>query len=119
MDLKNKINNEKTIDLEKEIYEFSSETIRLCYGVEGIAKISPRISISSLKTFSKTKKIDGVLIKKFKNGTYSISMYLIIANNVKISEILVEAQKLMIYRLNKKFPLLIKEVNLYAYEISK
>lgn len=114
--------NKKVVEnntlLEKEIISFSSDLIKSCYGIVDIAKINPKISISSL-TLKNQKKVDGVIIKKYQDGTFSLSFYLVVKANVKISEVLLEAQKVVLYQLNKKYPSLIKEVNLYATEMEK
>ena len=101
----------------KEIALICKEAINSCYGVVEIEKISSKSNIPPL-TNNKIKVVDGIEIKRFIDGTFSVTLNLVIAQNAKISEILVETQKTVLYKLNKAFHSACKEVNLYAVRLA-
>ncbi|MGM9873995.1 MAG: Asp23/Gls24 family envelope stress response protein [Bacilli bacterium] len=114
-------NSKKQIDLHKiknkEIAVVCKEAVMSCYGVVDISKIPSKINIPTI-TQNITKVIDGIEIKRYIDGAFSVTLNLVIALNAKISEILVEAQKTVLYKLNKAFPSGCKEVNLYAVRLA-
>ena len=65
-------------------------------------------------TLSKGKKEEGVYVVKYPKDMFSVTIYLILAQGIKITEALRECQKSILYALNKKYPKLCKEVNVYA-----
>lgn len=111
-------NSKKVKDIPyKDIALICKEAVSSCYGVVEIEKVPAKINIPPL-TNSVVKVVDGIEIKKYMDGTFSVSLNLVIALNAKISEILVETQKTVLYKLNKAFHSACKEVNLYAVRLA-
>ena len=88
-----------------------------CYGVVALAtKDTLRENIQLLlkqETYSK-----GVSVKKGKLG-YEISVYIIVATGVKITEVIVEVQKKIKYVLSKTFDLKFTAINVYVQGIKE
>ena len=85
-----------------------------CYGVLGIAR---KGVISKIVRILKPQEYeDGIVIKKGRNG-YIISLYLVIATKVKITEVLSEVQKRIKYDVERYFKIKLEEVNVYASDI--
>lgn len=93
----------------------AGESATSCYGVVGIA---PRSSLHSViaEILKKESFAKGVIVSKEKNS-YSINLYLVIARDVKITEVLSEVQKKVKYDLEKTFSLKIKSLNVFASDI--
>ena len=87
-----------------------------CYGVVDIAR---REDI--LRADKRIKKgiieDQAIYVKKFPNRTFAVDVYLVLSNEVKITESLVEAQKVILYNLNKKFNKSCAQVNVYGETI--
>ena len=87
-----------------------------CYGVVDIAKRD--------ETHRPDKRIkkgiieDAIYVTKNPNRTFTVDVYLVLSNEVKITEALVECQKTIMYQLNKKFSKLCKSVNVYGEKLS-
>lgn len=88
-----------------------------CYGVVDIAR---REDI--LRADRRIKKgiieDQAIYVKKFANRTFSVDVYLVLSNEVKITEALVECQKTIMYQLNKKFNKACSGVNVYGESLS-
>ena len=88
-----------------------------CYGVVDIAR---REDI--LRTDKRIKKgiieDQAIYVKKFANRTFTVDVYLVLSNEVKITEALVECQKTIMYQLNKKFNKACTGVNVYGESLS-
>ena len=88
-----------------------------CYGVVDIAR---REDI--LRADKRIKKgiieDQAIYVKKFANRTFSVDVYLVLSNEVKITETLVECQKTIMYQLNKAFSNLCTRVNVYGESLS-
>lgn len=88
-----------------------------CYGVVGIsAKNALHQKINELlkrKDFEK-----GVIVSKSRKG-FDIDLYLVIAFDVKITEVLHEVQKKVKYVVEKKFGVTIESVNVFAQLLKK
>lgn len=88
-----------------------------CYGVVGLAAKTPVHE----KIYELLKKDDyskGVFVYN-EIKSYSIDVYLVIAEKVKITEVLREVQKRVKYVLEKQFGVKIKAVNVYAQSLKK
>ena len=88
-----------------------------CYGVVDIARRE-----DTLRTDKRIKKgiieDQAIYVKKFANRTFSVDVYLVLSNEVKITEALVECQKTIMYQLNKKFNKACTGVNVYGELLS-
>ena len=88
-----------------------------CYGVVGLAsKGGIRGKLDSL--LSKDEYSKGVSVLQVRNSV-SISLYLVIAKGVKVTEVLNEVQKKVNYVTSKTFELKINKVNVYAVSLRK
>ncbi len=94
-----------------------ADAVLACYGVVGLAKKSSIhdkvVNILKKGNFSK-----GVIVSQDKK-TVVIDVYLIIAFDVKITEVLSEVQKRVKYIISKTFALNVKRVNVYAHSLKK
>ena len=88
-----------------------------CYGVVDIARRE-----DTLRTDKRIKKgiieDQAIYVKKFANRTFSVDVYLVLSNEVKLTEALVECQKTIMYQLNKKFNKACTGVNVYGESLS-
>ena len=85
-----------------------------CYGVLGIAKKGVLSKI--VRILKPHEYEDGIVISKGHNG-YKISLYLVIATKVKITEVLSEVQKKVKYDVERYFKIKLEEVNVFASDI--
>ena len=87
-----------------------------CYGVVSI--------VNREETFRTDKRLkkgiieDAIYVKKFPNRTFTVDVYLMLSNEVKITEALVECQKTIMFMLNKKFSNLCTGVNVYGEKLA-
>ena len=88
-----------------------------CYGVVDIARRE-----DTLRTDKRIKKgiieDQAIYVKKFANRTFTVDVYLVLSNEVKITEALVECQKTIMYQLNKQFNKSCTGVNVYGELLS-
>ena len=88
-----------------------------CYGVVDIARRE-----DTLRTDKRIKKgiieDQAIYVKKFANRTFSVDVYLVLSNEVKLTEALVECQKTIMYQLNKQFNKSCTSVNVYGEQLS-
>ena len=88
-----------------------------CYGVVDIARRE-----DTLRTDKRIKKgiieDQAIYVKKFANCTFTVDVYLVLSNEVKITEALVECQKTIMYQLNKQFNKSCTGVNVYGELLS-
>ena len=96
----------------EDIIALSAKTAKNCYGVVAIAN-KEEINLV-LQITKKGKMEQGVYVVKYPKNTFSVTIYLILAQGIKITEALRECQKSILYALNKKYPKLCREVNVYA-----
>ena len=99
----------------KDISALVSRTARNCYGVVGVATKDEVDLIS--KITKKGKMAEGVFVSKRSDGTFSVSIYLVLAQDIKITEALRECQKSIKFVLDKKYPHMCREVNVYVTEL--
>ena len=84
------------------------EVVPSCYGVVDIANIAKK----------KGKKEEGLEVTLRSDNRISITVYLIVDGNVKITETIRSCQKTIIYRLSRVCPGYELSVSVYAEEIS-
>ena len=111
--MKNEEKKSDSLKIETEdIKKLVSKTARDCYGVVAIAK---KDAINLVEMITKKGKMEeGVYVVRYPRNTFSVSVYLVLAQGIKITEALRECQKSILYALNKKYPKACREVNVYA-----
>jgi len=88
-----------------------------CYGVVGLAaKTALHEKINELLKRNDFEK--GVIVYKTRKS-FSIDLYLVIAFDVKITEVLREVQKKVKYVVENKFGITLDAVNVYAQSLKK
>ena len=107
--------NENTLDLNK-IIEVAAEAAINSYGVVDFA--NPKADRSQSQKTKKGKAEEGIIVKRKSDGTFALDVYLVLAQGIKITEALRECHKSIKYRLDKVFPKLCREVNVFALDIS-
>ena len=115
MEKKKTTNPVTNIDI-KEVMMATKEAASACYGVVAIAKRDETLRPD--KQIKKGIKEDAIYVRKFPNRTFTVDVYLVLSNEVKITEALVETQKTIMYVLNKKFNKLCTSVNVYGEKIN-
>ena len=98
-----------------DIKEATRKAALVCYGVVDIVKRE-----ETLRTDKRIKKgiiEDAIYVKKYPNRTFSVDVYLVLSNEVKITEALAEAQKTIMYLLNKQFNKRGAGVNVFGEKI--
>ena len=114
MEQKSKKSESNNINV-KEIIKLVEQTVCKCYGVVAIAKKDEVDLIS--KITKKGKMEGGVFVTKKSDDTFAVSIYLVLAQEIKITETLRECQKSVWFVLNKKYPKMCREVNVYVCEL--
>ena len=99
----------------EEIAKLASTVARKSYGVVAIAS-KDEINLISQIT-KKGKMEEGVFVTKRSDNTFAVSIYLVLAQGIKITEALRECQKAIKYTLDKKYPKMCREVNVYVCEL--
>ena len=112
MEKTKKVSKRKDINLE-EIASLVSEVARNSYGVVAIASDKG----SDTKKTKKGNKEEGIRVRKHSDGSFSVDINLVLAFDIKITEALRECQKSIIFTLDKKYPKLCREVNVYVLEL--
>lgn len=80
-----------------------------CYGVVGLVSKNNAKKVLKSDEFSK-----GVLIEKDKKSGFNITIYVVLAYGVKVSEILNEIQKRVKYVLEKTFEIKFNSINVFV-----
>ena len=99
-----------------DIKEATRKAALACYGVASIAKREDTHRVD--KRLKKGIIEDAIYVKKFPNRTFTVDVYLVLSNEVKITEALVECQKTIMYQLNKAFSNLCTRVNVFGERLS-
>ncbi len=88
-----------------------------CYGVVDIARRE-----DTLRADKRIKKgiieDQAIYVRKYANRTFTVDVYLVLSNEVKLTEALVECQKTIMYQLNKQFNKSCTGVNVYGELLS-
>ena len=100
----------------KDIKEATHKAASACYGVVAIATRDEVLRAD--KRLKKGIVGDAIYVKKNANSTFSVDVYLILSDELKITESLVECQKIIMYQLNKTFTNCCVGVNVYCEKIS-
>ena len=115
MEKKTKPAPQGNVDI-NEIIKAVKESASACYGVVAIA--GKEDTLRPDKQIKKGKKEDAIYVKKLPNRTFSVDVYLVLSNEVKITEALVECQKTIMFMLNKQFSKLCVGVNVYGEKLA-
>ena len=99
-----------------DIKEATRKAALACYGVASIAQRDETHRVD--KRLKKGIIEDAIYVKKFPNRTFTVDVYLVLSNEVKITEALVECQKTIMYQLNKAFSNLCTRVNVFGERLS-
>ena len=99
-----------------DIKEATRKAALACYGVASIAQRDETHRVD--KRLKKGIIEDAIYVKKFANRTFTVDVYLVLSNEVKITEALVECQKTIMYQLNKAFSNLCSRVNVFGERLS-
>ena len=99
----------------KEIIDIVRQTAMNSYGVIAIAT-KDEINLIS-KITKKGKMEEGIFVTKRSDDTFAVSIYLVLAQEIRITEALRECQKSIKFILDKKYPKLCREVNVYVCEL--
>ena len=99
-----------------DIKEATRKAALACYGVASIAQRDETHRVD--KRLKKGIIEDAIYVKKFANRTFTVDVYLVLSNEVKITEALVECQKTIMYQLNKAFSNLCTRVNVFGERLS-
>ncbi len=84
------------------------EALIATYGVVEIANIKDK----------KGKKEEGIVLSEKSDHTFCVDVYLTVSSDVKITETLRSAQSSVRYTLNKKYPKIVSNINVYANGVS-
>ena len=114
MEKQSKTSSRLTIKTE-DIIALVCRTARNSYGVVAIATKDEVDIISKLT--KKGKMEEGVFVTKRSDNTFAVSIYLVLAQEIKITEALRECQKSIKFVLDKKYPKMCREVNVYVCEL--
>ena len=85
-----------------------------CYGIFGVEE---QQNISDLTKIKKGNE-EAVFLHRHGDGSYTIDVYLILASDIKITEILRSTQKTIKYSLEKKFEIKVRQLNVFAESIA-
>lgn len=110
----NKTQTVSSID-QKELVNLVYVTATSTYGVSGIAKKDINQDKISLVTPNTAAK--GIIVRKYITY-FDISVYLVLAKDVKVTEALRECKKAVKYVVNKKYPKMCRKINIYAVGIN-
>lgn len=99
----------------KDIEDATRQAALACYGIVAICK---REEISRLELPTKKgNSEDAIYVNKKPNRTFTIDVYLVLSNEVKITEALAECQKNIMYILSNKYNQACTGVNVYGEKI--
>jgi uncharacterized alkaline shock family protein YloU len=99
----------------KAVADLAGITASSVYGIVGL--VSKKAFQNNIYQFlQKENYADGVSVRKNKNG-YEVSLYLVVSQDVKISEVVYEVQKQVAYVLQKNFGIPFKAVNVYIQAV--
>lgn len=102
MSEKNNRNNDIEATL---VVQTITDAVQNCYGVYGFSdKANDRKGLVS----------QGVVLQRHPDRRLSVEIYLVVSPNMKITEVLREAQNQLYFVLNKNFPRVFRNVDVYA-----
>ena len=98
--------NNKNVDIEATlIVQTINDAIQNCYGVYGFSD-----KANDKKGFVS----QGIVLQRHPDRRLSADIYLVISSDIKITEVLREAQNQLTFVLNKNFPETFKYIDVYA-----
>ena len=101
-------------EIATEIYEIATS----CYGIKGFTRFDAQLTGKYEPiTIEDVKK--GIIVRKYGNGYFSVDLYVLLADEVKLTETLSECQKVVRYKLNKKYNHQCRHVNVFAMSVVK
>lgn len=108
----------KKLPSSKEIINVVYEIASACYGIKGFTRFDSQVTgkYEPLK-IEDIKK--GIIVRKYANGLFSVDLYVLLADEVKLTETLSECQKVVRYKLNKNYNNQCRHVNVYAMSVVK
>ena len=112
---KKNTNQPITVYHTQDIKEATHKAALSCYGVVEIVKREETLRRD--KRLKKGIVEEAIYVKKNANRTFTVDVYLAFSNEVKITEALAEAQKTMMYLLNKQFNKRCVGVNVFGEKI--
>lgn len=93
-----------------------NEIVAIAKDCYGIFDVEEQQNISDLKI--KKGNEEAVFIRRHADSSYTIDVYLILASDIKITEILRSTQKTIKYSLEKKFGISVRQLNVFAESIA-
>jgi len=100
----------------KEIMNMAYETALQCYGVVGISRFDATVS-GKYDPVPIEKASRGVFVRKVASGQFDVDLYIILSSEVKLTETILECQKVVRYALNRKYSRACRKVNVYVVSI--
>ena len=99
-------NNNRNKDIEAAvIIQTITDAVQNCYGVYGLSdRVSDRKGFVS----------QGIVLQRHPDRHLSVEIYLVVSSEVKITEVLREAQNQLYFVLNKNFPRLFRSIDVFA-----
>ena len=94
-----------------------NEIVAIAKDCYGIFDVEEQQNISDLTKIKKGNE-EAVFLRRHADGSYTIDVYLILASDVKITEILRSTQKTIKYSLEKEFGLQVRQLNVFAESIA-
>lgn len=89
--------------------------------VFGVVGLTTKKSISDdINVFLNIERSnEGVVVKKERNSKYVVDMYIVLAYGLKVSEVIGEVQRQVLYFLNKAFDLHFETVNVFVQGVKR
>ncbi len=103
--------NKKITYTIKDVQSEARDAILSCYGISSICT-------SSGAPVTEDKALKAINVIKDLSDKFNVYIYVEVSESVKISEVLLNAQKIVLYNLGSKFNKRCKKVNIYAVSIS-
>ena len=93
-----------------------NEIVAIAKDCYGIFDVEEQQNISDLKI--KKGNEEAVFIRRHADSSYTIDVYLILASDIKITEILRSTQKTIKYSVENKFGISVRQLNVFAESIA-
>lgn len=100
------------------IASVAADSVLECYGVVGISK-KTSIHEAIIEILKRGNFSDGVFVSQDSKNNVYVDVYVSVAYDVKITEVLREVQNRVKYILEKTFEVKVKKVNVYAQSLKK
>ena len=105
------------MDLEKrkELALLIGETVCSTYGVVGLTRV--KSLKNQLVILRKENYVDGVLVFRNLKDKFDIDVHLIVAYGVKVSEVVNQVSKRILYEASKKYGNIFGKINVYVEDL--